>query len=93
MATNEIYRLENVPNTIRGGLERYKTHGIRTGDFLYAVLCGDLFRAVRQADPTSAANLVSIACYIAIHLPRESYGSVEAVERWIDQHTPHEVTP
>lgn len=79
------------PETI-ASLRRYVDHGIRTGDFLYAVLSGYLFEAAGRADPENAAALAQIARYIACELPRDCWGSPVEVDAWLKRKSAERVT-
>jgi hypothetical protein len=69
----------------RETLERFKNHHIRPGSFTYAVLTNDLYGAVTKADWINKNILPEIVQYVLQELPPESYGSVKAVEAWINK--------
>lgn len=74
-----------IPRTLQPGLVRYFLQGIRPGDFLQAVLKNDLRGAVvRASDPSSLGPLV---LWLNTCVPHPSWGSPQAVERWITYKT------
>ena len=60
---------EAIPDNIRGGLERYVAHHIKPGGFLSAVILGELFEAVRRADPESRKAIPLIALWLEQNCP------------------------
>jgi len=58
-----------IPENIQGGLLRYVQHHIQPGGFLTAVVCGDLFEAVRRADPESRKAIPLIATWLDRNCP------------------------
>ncbi len=74
-----------IPGQLLAALERYEKQGMRTGGFLYAVLCNDLMEAVNRADPEGLAALRDICLYVYNEMPSPSHGSKEAVEAWIEK--------
>lgn len=78
-----VYQPSNIPGPIKAGLDRYSEHGIRPGDCLFAILCGDLFMAFARADPTTTHAMPAIVAWISTHLPEEAWGNSAHVESWI----------
>lgn len=74
---------EEVGPEIIGALNRYLEHGIIPGSFLTAVLENDLFEAMARADSVNQKRIFKICCYIYKHFPLGSYGSPEAVNRYL----------
>ena len=72
-----------IPQILTDSLDRYVNHGIRTGDFLRAVLAGDLFTAAQRADPVNKHFLAEIAEYVVFDVPFEARGSYEKVDAWL----------
>lgn len=82
---NPLYDPGRIPTLTKQSLDDYAKHGIPTGDFLRAVLAGDLFAAFHRADPQSTAAIAAIVWYVQNRLPRGCYGSEAAVEAWISE--------
>lgn len=80
-ADNELARL--VPHHLIGGIHRYFEDRIRPGSFLCAVLTNNLSDAVKKGDMESLVSLISIVRWLQNFAPEESWGSVEALERWL----------
>ena len=68
-----------------GAVERYRDHGLEPGSFTRAVLAGQLYDAVRHADPESQLILAELAIWIMRNLGPMLYGSDEKVGAWIYQ--------
>lgn len=64
-------------------LARYAVEGLETGQFLRACLENDLAGAVSRADPDAFQELPTIMLYIYNTLPGDSWGSKEAVEKYL----------
>lgn len=75
---------EHVPPAIAAGLYRYQ-QGIEPGSCLRCILEGDLFGAFARADPDTAAAMRAIVDRITSTLPSATYGSPEAVSRFLEQ--------
>lgn len=74
----------NIPEHMKGGLDRYVRLGIRPGDFLQSVLCNDFAGTILRADHINKHALHEYA--LILHsgiIPADAWGSREAVERWI----------
>lgn len=77
-----------VPVALRDGLARYFEDGIRPGQFLEAVLAGDLFEAFKRGDPETLAQLRSVVIFLHNDVPMGSFGNKCAVDSWIARHHP-----
>lgn len=77
-----------IPNHLQASLDDYANHGVPVGGFLSAVLANDLMLAVGRADDTNVRILKEICEYVFNFLPRQCYGSREAVEGWIKHKRP-----
>ena len=75
----------NVPSHTVEALDRYWTHGYSPGGFLSSLLCGDIYGAVRRADPWNKEALGHIVEYIIHKAPRGSYGSPDLYQDWINR--------
>jgi len=74
---------DTCPISVRRSLQRYyEDHG-SVGDFLTAVLCNDLMKALTRADHVNRYRLFEICRFIHNHLPMGSYGTPEKVEAWV----------
>lgn len=74
---------ERIPALQRASLENYAAHGLHPGQFLRAVLEGDLFAAMSRGDDACLLALPAIVTYVRCSMPSGSWGSPEAVSRWI----------
>lgn len=63
-------------------LEYYFLHGLQPGSFFTAILCNQLYSAVRLADDLNYENIAHIATWIMRNAPNNSYGSVEHMKYW-----------
>ena len=79
-----------VPKRMHGGYIRYLLDGILPGHFLRAVLSNDLKEACGRGDEENQRLLARHVFFLYNHCPGNSWGSLEAVERWIDAHAPKE---
>lgn len=73
-----------IPPNIRAGIDRYAQLGVRPGDCLYAILCGNLRESFGRADPSTTAAMGAIVAYLRDRLPSASWGSPDAVRRYLD---------
>jgi hypothetical protein len=69
---------------LRATLDLYANEGYPTGGFLRACLANDFLMAVGRADDNNIHLLAVIASYIYNEMPRDSHGSYEIVDRWIE---------
>ena len=78
---------ELIPEHMHGALIRYFESGRRPGDFLTAVLAGDLFEAVSRADTGNLAALHGYAIWLHNYVPGRpnGWGSYEAVTQWVEE--------
>lgn len=83
-------RLPAIPARTVEALHRYIGHGIRTGDFMYAVLTNDFAGAVLKADDENLEVVGLIMRLIIDMLPMDAWGSVEKVEAWMAKFKPKE---
>lgn len=74
-----------LPEHLKEVLIIYAEQKRRTGSFLEAVLSNNLFEAINRADFLSKYHLPVITDFIYNQLPCESWGSKEAVEKWLAQ--------
>jgi len=90
LSEEELRLLDNhpIPEYILDGLRRYKYNHLRPGDFLFHALANNFVDAAGHADPFTASALQNIAVWIYNYIPRNAWGSVEAVEAWIERGNP-----
>lgn len=81
-----VYGPERIPNDGIATLERYRDHGVPTGDTYRAILANDLFDAFKRADIETAGAMAAIVSWIYNHMPVNAYGSRERVDAWIKMH-------
>lgn len=73
----------DVPEHLRDGLLRYFTQHIRTGDFLWGVLCNDFIEAALRASMISGFGFQGLGQFLVHYAPEEAWGSREKVEAWL----------
>ncbi len=66
-------------------LRRYVEKRVPTGGFLRAVLSNDLTGAMMRADSVNRFRMYEIVMYIFNELPGKSWGSPEAVDKWLER--------
>lgn len=81
-----IEDLRTVAPHLAESLDRYRDSRVETGGFLRKCLENDLIGAVGKADHSNRRRIVEIACYIYNKLPVGSWGSKEAVDKWLSGH-------
>jgi len=69
------------------GMKNYFEHHIKPGDFLTALLENDFLKALRYADPVNMSRLGDWAQWLTNEPGMMTYGSKEAVARWIAMRT------
>jgi hypothetical protein len=75
-----------LPEHLREGMRAYIERGIKPGGFLLACLGDRLGEAACRADEVSAVHLRDIGRFLMYYAPNGSWGSDEAVGRWIETH-------
>jgi hypothetical protein len=91
MSTNEALvdgrpvDYSGLPESLRGGMQRYIEHRIEPGPFLTAVLENDLRRSYECADEANYPRLYSIVRWLYNHAPAACWGSAAKVEQWLDE--------
>lgn len=73
-----------IPLNIKSAIDGYVDHGYPVGDFVYAVLCNNLFEAIARADVESQFALPEICKYIFNLAPAPCWGSKKKVKDWIE---------
>lgn len=80
---NYSYNGERIPQYMHEPLAFYIAEHVPTGDFLHALLCGDLFEAVHRADDKNVRVLPVYAGFLWNFAPQDCLGSKEKVKAWI----------
>jgi len=65
-------------------VRRYIEKRIPPGDFLTAVICNDLAKAVRHADEANAKNLITWVRFFYNEIPAVAWGSKEKMKDWLN---------
>jgi len=78
------YRGQRVPTYMHDGLIAYLQDGRRPGEFLTAVLSGDLFGAYRYADEENLCNIGAYVSFLYNYADPQCFGSKEKVTSWLD---------
>lgn len=60
---------QRIPELTKEGIKRYVEHRCIPGGFLSALICGDLYAAVRRADADNQRNIVLIARWFDSYFP------------------------
>ncbi len=66
------------------GVRRYVEKRIPPGDFLTAIICNDLCKAVRHADEDNAKQLTAWVRFFYNEIPAIAWGSEEKMEDWLN---------
>ena len=74
-----------IPIYMRDGLDEYIQHGRLSGDFLNAVLCNDLRRAVERGDDVNRRRLHDYVTFLYNYAPSNCWGSLSNVQSWMDR--------
>lgn len=72
-----------IPRHMHKTLTEYILFGRLSGDFLTAVVTGDLFGCVRSADDENMKHLMNYPKFLINAAPGGSFGSKEQVRNWI----------
>jgi hypothetical protein len=67
-------------------LELYLKEGVPLGDFLAAIVANDFVEATGRADMDNLGNLPAFGAWLYNECPRQSWGSREAYEAWLEMH-------
>lgn len=73
-----------LPEHMRGAMQRYMEHGIEPGSFLMSVLSNDFMGAVGRADSTNKHRLADYATWLYNFAPPASFGSPAKVDAWVE---------
>lgn len=82
MITPDTTCPEGFPEHLWESFKLYMFHGIRPGDFLFALLAGDLFGVMNRGDNATIAGLKPMVVYLRNECPFGCYGSRENVKDW-----------
>lgn len=72
----------DIPAHMHDGVVNYVVHGITPGDFLTAVIEGNLFEAARRADDINKHRLWDYARFLITSAPAGCFGSKGVVREW-----------
>lgn len=81
--TTYTYNGKWIPEYMHEPLACYIAEHRPTGDFLHALLCGDLFDAAHRADDKNVQVLPVYVGFLYNHAPMSCYGSREKVKAWL----------
>ena len=84
--TNECWAdgLHMLPPHMIGAVVRYVLHGIPPGGFLSAVICGNLYDAIRRADDVNKNALPEYGMFFTNYTPIGCFGGQKIMSDWID---------
>lgn len=88
MTKEELYDLAatyGIPSYMHGGLARYVLDHVAPGDFLEAVICNDLYKALRHADDTNKELLHHYVKFFYNEAPGPCWGSREKYQAWLER--------
>lgn len=74
--------LQALPRSLHSGITLYIDKGVLPGDFLQALISGDLFEAIQRADAENALHIVEIARWFWAHAPALCFGKPAHMRRW-----------
>ena len=74
---------DKLPGNLGEGMRRYLERGVAPGDFMMAVLCNDLIRAVYHADDDNIHQFKNIVTWLMAHAHVDSYGDPAKVAKWM----------
>ena len=73
---------KQVPGHLQFGIINYIANGQIPGDFLTAVICNDLGKALAHADKTSMEGLPAVYGFFYNRAPSVCFGSEKNMENW-----------
>lgn len=73
---------DSLPVSVQGPLRRYYEFGNTPGDFLEAVLRGDLYGCIARCSPALRPHLADIAIFVASNFPAEAMYDDESIRSW-----------
>ena len=74
-----------IPEYMRDGILRYINQHVKPGDFLTAVICNDLKKAVWHADGTNSNLLKNYVQFFYNYAPGGCWGSEEKMNAWLER--------
>ena len=72
-----------IPAHMMSGIQRYVSHGAPPGDFLTAIICNDLKKAVEHADDTNMTLIHLYVKYFYNRTPAPCWGSRDKMDAWV----------
>lgn len=76
---------EEIPQRMRGGIDRYVNLGVLPGRFLQSVITNDLTSAANSADNENSRLLELYAKFFSSALPVGSTGDAKIMRAWRDK--------
>ena len=73
----------DLPENIKGAIDRYVEERIQPGGFTSAVLENNLAMAIGRADENSLKAIREIVGYVYNEIPSRAWGSQEKVQSWL----------
>jgi hypothetical protein len=67
-------------------INKYISHGLFPGDFIYSVLTNNLLASASFADEQNAKDLAEIVRYVFEKAPNLAWRTAENIESWIGHH-------
>jgi hypothetical protein len=78
----QLFRLDKLPEHMRGAMYRWLQHGIMPGSFGRAILENNLVGAFQKADSVNAQHILDYVNWLYNHAPGGCWGSPEEVRAW-----------
>ncbi len=75
-----------IPEHMIAEMQRYMERGVKPGDFLTALLSNDLMGVASTAGRANRYLLPDYYSWLYRYAPSSSFGSPEAVNKWIKDH-------
>lgn len=76
-------RYEILPEHMQDGMMRYIEQGYHPGDFLYLMLCHEIYDATGHADHINLQALPTYIRFMYNEIPASAHGSRENVDAWM----------
>lgn len=72
----------DLPAHTQESLRNYILYGMHPGGFISALLAGDLFRIVTNADTTNRHYIWQITRWVMFNAPEECWGNYAKIDDW-----------
>lgn len=73
---------DTIPRYMRAVIYQYAARGNNPGDFLSAIICNDLNKAVFYADPHNVDKLHIYVRWLEAYMPRDAFGGKSQMRKW-----------